>query len=710
MAIKRKKPLPRSRRQDFTGDIRFAGVNVSRERRDEQISRRDDTVKNVSITLEDIDTAIKFYFDNVLKLVVTENGKLIKVPTMFGSPERWKSIEGDGFFRDEKNKIILPLVMYKRTNMSRDITIPVDKIDKNIVYTFEKQFTQRNRYDQFSVLTNKKPTRERYKVIIPDYVILTYECVAWTSYVSQMNKIVELLQYNSEDYWGDDERFKFYTVIDSLDQSIDISTDTERAVQTSFTLVVKGYLIPEFFNELMNTQKIYTNQQIILDIDADATFVTDEVTDKLAIADTDEIKKLCPDVNDLINLIQISLGDVKNECFGYLRKVRNFSTVLPPSPSYSASISEPPTFEGRQFVVYDSIETASAPLGIGDETNDDDFLIFVNGQYIEKESYDISQTGSSFIIEVETGSLGFSLSGSDEIVVWGKFETDPGPLTDIENSLLGLKTKYVAYLRKQSVQFATGSAIVPDNGLGESIITFNNIETASAPSDLLQTNKDDFIIFVNGQYIEHDALQIQQTGRDFVVTVCTGSLGFSIETTDEVFVWGRFEEDFTVDFSSTNIPICKFPTIYCNYLRLANSFTTLTCPGVSNYTSSILSDDMMGQSIVTLTNIFTASAPFDVQPTDKDDFLLFINGQYAKHNSFVITQSSNDFIITISTGSLGFSVDASDKIIMRGKFENRKLIDNPAEFLFLIDIEGNFLLDNESSNIIVNDFDCPALI
>ncbi len=275
MALERKKTLSKSRRQDFTGDIQFAGVNVSRERRDEQISRRDDTVKNVSITLEDIDIAIKFYFDNVLKPVVKENGKLIKVPSMFGSPERWESVEKDGFFRDEKRKIILPLVMYKRTNTSRDTTIPVDKIDRNVVYTFAKQFTQRNRYDQFSVLTNKKPTRERFRVIIPDYVILTYECIAWTSYVSQMNRIVELLQHSSEDYWGDDERFKFYTVIESLDQTIDVSTDSERAVRTTFTLIVKGYLIPEFYNELMNTQKVYTNQQIILDIDTDATFVRD---------------------------------------------------------------------------------------------------------------------------------------------------------------------------------------------------------------------------------------------------------------------------------------------------------------------------------------------------------------------------------------------------------------------------------------------------
>ena len=81
------KPLPRKQRV---------------ENRGYQYSRKDkDRTKDISVTLEDIDSAIFFYFDNVIKPSVKENGEHIKVPVMYGSVERWKSILRDGFLRDK---------------------------------------------------------------------------------------------------------------------------------------------------------------------------------------------------------------------------------------------------------------------------------------------------------------------------------------------------------------------------------------------------------------------------------------------------------------------------------------------------------------------------------------------------------------------------------------------------------------------------------
>ena len=50
----RSKPLPRSRRTPV--------INRGLER-----SRNTDTTKNISIGLMDIDSAIQFYFDNIIK-------------------------------------------------------------------------------------------------------------------------------------------------------------------------------------------------------------------------------------------------------------------------------------------------------------------------------------------------------------------------------------------------------------------------------------------------------------------------------------------------------------------------------------------------------------------------------------------------------------------------------------------------------------------
>ena len=42
-----------------------------------------------------------------------------------------------------------------------------------------------------------------------DYVTLTYSCIIQTYYVEQLNKIIEAINYASDSYWGNPERFKF---------------------------------------------------------------------------------------------------------------------------------------------------------------------------------------------------------------------------------------------------------------------------------------------------------------------------------------------------------------------------------------------------------------------------------------------------------------------------------------------------------------------
>ena len=63
-------------------------------------------------------------------------------------------------------------------------------------YSFQKKYTTQNRYDKFSVQQGLNQSRELYKVAVPDYVRLSYDFVIWTSYVEQMNKIVEQIIYS----------------------------------------------------------------------------------------------------------------------------------------------------------------------------------------------------------------------------------------------------------------------------------------------------------------------------------------------------------------------------------------------------------------------------------------------------------------------------------------------------------------------------------
>ena len=64
--------------------------------------------------------------------------------------------------------------------------------------------------------------------------------------------------------------------------------------------------------------------------------------------------------------------------------------------------------------------------------------------------------------------------------------------------------------------------------------------TASAPAGLATTTEDDFLFFINGQYMEHDALEIQQAGSSMYLKVDTDSIGYDLENDDEILAWGKF--------------------------------------------------------------------------------------------------------------------------------------------------------------------------
>ena len=45
--------------------------------------------------------------------------------------------------------------------------------------------------------------------MLPDYVNLSYDFIIWTSYIEQMNAIVEKVVYSDGAYWGDPDKLIF---------------------------------------------------------------------------------------------------------------------------------------------------------------------------------------------------------------------------------------------------------------------------------------------------------------------------------------------------------------------------------------------------------------------------------------------------------------------------------------------------------------------
>ena len=221
--------------------------------RAEQIARNDNQ-PNVVLGLYDIDAIIKYYFDNVIKPTVNEAEREIPVPVIYGSPERWKSIQKTGIYKDTKGKIQLPAIVYKRTSLEKNMI--GSKVDPNnpIVQSFQRRYTKVNRYDNFSVLQGREPVREYHNIVVPDYVLLKYSCIVWTQYLEQLNPVVEDVNYAANSYWGNDH-FKFMAKISSFTTDLEAELGKDRFAKATFDIDMNGYIIPN------NMQKYISNYQ-----------------------------------------------------------------------------------------------------------------------------------------------------------------------------------------------------------------------------------------------------------------------------------------------------------------------------------------------------------------------------------------------------------------------------------------------------------------
>ena len=241
-----------------------------RANRGNHVSFRDDNTKPFSLGLKENDEAIVFYMENVIKPTVIQNGVVQKVPIYYGSPERWAQVQKEGFYRDLKGKIMMPVITYKRVSVEKNRTI-ANKIDANYpnnVQLFQKPYSIKNQYDNFNILNNRIPKKESYAVVMPDYVTLTYDFIISTYYVEQMNKIVEAMNYASDSYWGNKERFQFNARIDSYATTVEIVTAGNRLVKTNFSLKLNGYLIPDTIQkELASVKKISNSTQLIFNME-----------------------------------------------------------------------------------------------------------------------------------------------------------------------------------------------------------------------------------------------------------------------------------------------------------------------------------------------------------------------------------------------------------------------------------------------------------
>jgi hypothetical protein len=413
-----KKPIPRNQSEVTQAELSTPYLSQGKaisetsfsKNRGTDYSMKGDTVKDISVGLEDIDNAVIYYFNNYIKPTVIQNGNRIAVPVMYGSPERWKSVQADGFHRDGNNKLLVPSIMLKRESIEKNRALG-NKLDGNKVHNYQvvgTKFNQRNIYDNFSVLTNRIPSQQYYISSVPDYINVNYSCVIFTDYIEQNNKLVEAIQFASDSYWGDPNRFKFRANIDNFNTPILLEQGEDRAARSTFNIKLFGYILPDTINKdlAVARSKFYTKSQVVFEletVEGDIDKLTTAKSTKNVVGSTSFIGGGNNITNNNINISPSEVGDLE-----YLdTNITKIATSI---------------FGGDTAVISGALILQPGPLSSLPPTSINNFTFYINGQYAPSSLVTLTEGGGDITLVFNTTLLGYTLESDDEVIAIGKFQ------------------------------------------------------------------------------------------------------------------------------------------------------------------------------------------------------------------------------------------------------------------------------------------------
>jgi len=369
--------------------------------RSQEISLKGDNDKDFYIGLEDIDSAVSYYFNNILRLSVVQNNTRLNIPVIYGTPENWKSVQLDGYYRDQNGKLMAPLLMFKRNSVTQNRTLG-NKLDGNLAHNlqfFPTRYNSKNFYSNFTVLNSRSPESKYVVSVTPDYITVEYECIVWTYFVEQMDKVIEALNFASRSYWGDPNRFQFYSSIESFQDSITYEIGDNRAVRNNFTLTLNGYLIPDSINKkIANATRAYGVSEIVFGLET-----TSGIEEFTVAASNETVAPKSVLLTDSQNIV-VQQSTVNDAAITYLGINK---TVV-------GTYSSPTT-----IVFAATWAIAPEPLPA---TSLDNFTFFVNGQYIENTAItSFTEVANTSVLVVDTTALGFTFDPTDIVLAVGKF-------------------------------------------------------------------------------------------------------------------------------------------------------------------------------------------------------------------------------------------------------------------------------------------------
>lgn len=345
-----------------------------------------------SVKLFDIDYAMMTYLeDTLLPDLKDANGNSVKIPVIYGNSERWNGARRQGVYRDNKGKIQLPLFMIRRTSIAKDETMNMP--NRHISYPAITKWSKDNRYDRFTAMGgNTNPKYEIFRITMPDYVEVNYDCMCWTSYTEQLNEVIEQLNFASS-YWGDKEKFKFRTSISDFNVVNEVGEGTERINRVEFSLNVRAYLLPEKFDGELTTKKSINVRKVVVATEVDMTSGNGRLEGLLSTPSP------YYDNKDLIDFLSLNNSRAENPTTNNTITFTNIKLIKTPS-TLASVVTGGITVGGLSY----------------------DVKVYINGvRYYFTTHFNVSISSNSFSINFLPANLGFDITPTDEIVITGKF-------------------------------------------------------------------------------------------------------------------------------------------------------------------------------------------------------------------------------------------------------------------------------------------------
>ena len=367
-----------------------------------QTRRDDDVIRTKKRTLYDIDFAIKWYIDNEIQPQIVDNEMVISVPVIFANGEKWDNVRRLGYLRDEKGMLQSPLIMLKRsTAVERDNmrTLDVNRMPAENFLTARQKYNARNRYeDELYPIPNieKAQSDKIYVVDIPKYMTVEYEMMLWCDFTTQLNDVVDQILPYGRYLWGN-EGNRYETAIGSITFETVNTSGEDRLVRATIPLTVQGTLLSQQEARTETLKTMYSVKKVSFDVVVD-----------YGILDSTTVPSKLLNLNFNDNSVSIILDGTSIK-------------ITPAIMSYLTKLTD-------KIATYVSANTATVtasaainPLTLSTATVNE-FDIYINGQYIDKEVYTWTPSDlPTQTIIFDTTAMGYSLSADDLIVINGRW-------------------------------------------------------------------------------------------------------------------------------------------------------------------------------------------------------------------------------------------------------------------------------------------------